>query len=109
MMGDRGKLGLLWVGATVSATGSGADGLGAGFVKPMGEDCLRMCGGPAVGQHLIQPRIVRTHRAKEMLLGTTLSSKAIAAALHFETQFHSYTVFKKRTGMSPSRWRSGCD
>jgi AraC-like DNA-binding protein len=50
---------------------------------------------------------VRIHRAKEMLLGTTLSIKEIAAALHFETPFHFSTVFKKKTGVSPSRWRCG--
>ena len=50
---------------------------------------------------------IRIHRAKEMLLGTTLSIKEIAASLHFETPFHFSTVFKKKTGMSPSRWRSG--
>ena len=52
---------------------------------------------------------VRVHRAKEMLLGTTLSIKEIAASLHFETPFHFSTFFKKKTGMSPSRWRSGRD
>jgi AraC-like DNA-binding protein len=50
---------------------------------------------------------VRIHRAKEMLLGTTLSIKEIATSLHFETPFHFSAVFKKKTGMSPSRWRSG--
>ena len=50
---------------------------------------------------------IRIHRAKEMLLGTTLSIKEIAASLHFETPFHFSAVFKKKTGMSPSRWRSG--
>ena len=52
---------------------------------------------------------IRIHRAKEMLLGTTLSIKEIAASLHFKTPFHFSSVFKKKTGMSPSRWRSGCD
>jgi AraC-like DNA-binding protein len=52
---------------------------------------------------------IRVHRAKEMLLGTTLSIKEIAAALHFETPFHFSSVFKKKTGMSPSQWRNGCD
>lgn len=50
---------------------------------------------------------IRIHRAKEMLLGTTLSIKEIAAALHFETPFHFSNVFKQKTGMSPSRWRAG--
>lgn len=50
---------------------------------------------------------IRIHRAKEMLLGTSLSVKEIASSLHFETPFHFSAVFKQHTGMSPSRWRSG--
>jgi AraC-like DNA-binding protein len=50
---------------------------------------------------------IRIHRAKEMLLGTTLSVKEIAASLRFENPFHFSTVFKKKTGISPSRWRGG--
>lgn len=50
---------------------------------------------------------IRVHRAKEMLLGTTLSIKEIAASLHFENPFHFSNVFKQKTGMSPSRWRDG--
>ena len=47
------------MGAAMSPAGSGASGFGSGFVEPMGEDGLGMRRGPAVGQHLIQPRIVR--------------------------------------------------
>ena len=39
-------------------TCSGASRLGSGFVEPMGEDGLGMRCGPAIGQHLIQPRVV---------------------------------------------------
>ena len=49
----------------MSATGSGASGFGSGFVEPMGEDGLGVCRGPAVGQHLIQPRIVRMQAEEE--------------------------------------------
>ena len=54
----------LAVGAAMSTAGSGASGFGSGFIEPVVEDCLRMRRGPAVGQHLVQPRIVRMH-AKE--------------------------------------------
>ncbi|MGO9114056.1 MAG: helix-turn-helix domain-containing protein [Thermoguttaceae bacterium] len=50
---------------------------------------------------------VRMYRAKEMLRGTTLSVKEIAASLCFETPFHFSNAFKQRTGVSPSQWRSG--
>jgi AraC-like DNA-binding protein len=50
---------------------------------------------------------VRVYRAKEMLRGTTLSVKEIAASLCFETPFHFSNAFKKQTGVSPSQWRGG--
>jgi len=53
------------VGAAMSAAGSGASGFGSGFVEPMGEDCLGMRRGPAVGQHLVQPRVVRMQAKKK--------------------------------------------
>ena len=43
----------------MGAAGSGTSGFGSGFIEPMGEDGLGMRRGPAVGQHLVQPRIVR--------------------------------------------------
>ena len=52
------------VRSAMSAAGSGASGFGSGFVEPMGEDCLGMRRGPAVGQQFVQPRIVRM-QAKE--------------------------------------------
>jgi AraC-like DNA-binding protein len=55
-------------------------------------------------QYYLQFRI---HRAEEMLRDTTLLIKEIAVALQFETSFHFSTFFKKKTGMSPSEWRSG--
>ena len=47
------------VGAAMSAAGAGANGLGSGFVEPMGEHGLGMRRGPAIGQHLFQSRIIR--------------------------------------------------
>lgn len=55
-------------------------------------------------QYYLQLRI---HRAQDLLRGTTLSIKEVAAALDFETPFHFSTLFKKKTGQSPSQWRRG--
>jgi hypothetical protein len=49
----------------MSATGSGTSGFGSGFVQPMGEDGLGMRCGPVVGQHLLQPWVVRMQTEEE--------------------------------------------
>ena len=46
---------------------------------------------------------LRIERAKQMLHGTTMSVKQIAAALAFENPFHFSKAFKQKTGMSPSQ------
>ena len=48
---------------------------------------------------------LRIERAKQMLHGTVLSVKEIAAALAFQSQFHFSNAFKQRIGLSPSQWR----
>ena len=51
---------------------------------------------------------LRVHRARELLRGTTLSVKEIAARLRFESPYHFSKIFKKKTGdMSPTQWRGG--
>ena len=48
---------------------------------------------------------MKIHRAKEMLRGTSASIKEISIILHFETPEYFATLFKSRTGMSPSAFR----
>ena len=48
---------------------------------------------------------LRIERAKQMLHGTSMNVKEIAAAAAFESPFHFSNVFKQKTGMSPSQWR----
>jgi len=49
----------------MSTAKSGTSDLGSGFVESMGEDGLGMCRGPAVRQHLVQPRVVRVQPQEE--------------------------------------------
>ncbi len=58
--------------------------------------------GMAPYQYHLQLRI---NRAKELLNGTRMSVKEIAARLQFDDTYHFSRIFKKKTGMSPSQWR----
>ena len=48
---------------------------------------------------------LRINRAKEMLHGTNMTVKEIAAELHFESEFHFSKIFKRKTDFSPTAWR----
>jgi AraC-like DNA-binding protein len=48
---------------------------------------------------------LRLENARQMLQGTTLSIKEIAATLSFESPFHFSKIFKRKTGFSPTQWR----
>ncbi len=58
--------------------------------------------GQAPAQYFLNLKI---HRAKEMLRGTRIPIKEISYLLHFETPEYFATLFRKKTGMSPSRFR----
>jgi AraC-like DNA-binding protein len=45
-------------------------------------------------------------RAKELLEATDMSIKQIAVALYFTDQYYFAKAFRRRTGMSPTQWRS---
>lgn len=49
---------------------------------------------------------LKLHRAKEMLRSTTASIKEISYILHFESPEYFATIFRKKTGMSPSEFRN---
>lgn len=49
---------------------------------------------------------LRINAAKQMLMETTLSIKEIAFKLRYNASEHFYTLFKKRTGMSPGEYRN---
>jgi AraC-like DNA-binding protein len=54
-------------------------------------------------QYFLQLRI---HRSKELLQDKDLSIKEISARMNFENQYYFSRLFKKKTGLSPSEWRS---
>lgn len=54
-------------------------------------------------QYFLQLRI---HRAKALLDETRLPIKEIAARMAFENQYYFSRLFKRKTGYSPSEWRS---
>ena len=58
--------------------------------------------GQAPAQYFLNLKI---HRAKEMLRGTNASVKEISYILHFENPEYFATLFKRRTGVSPSDFR----
>ena len=58
--------------------------------------------GLAPSQYFIN---LRLHRAKQLLRSTDESIKEISFRLHFENPEYFATLFKKRTGMTPSEFR----
>ena len=58
--------------------------------------------GQSPAQYFINLRI---HRAKEMLRGTSASIKEISITLHFESAEYFTTMFRSRTGMTPTEFR----
>ncbi len=55
-------------------------------------------------QYFLQLRI---HRAKKLLMDPKLSVKAISSLMNFENQYYFSRLFKRKTGISPSEWKSG--
>jgi AraC-like DNA-binding protein len=49
---------------------------------------------------------LKMQRAREMLRGSDLPVKQIARILQFQSVYHFSTLFKKKTGVSPSEWRA---
>lgn len=44
--------------------------------------------------------------AKELLGNTELPLKAVAAQLHYPSEFYLMQTFKRQTGMTPTQWRN---
>lgn len=65
---------------------------------------FKQCVGVSPYQYHLQLRI---NRAKELLRGSALSVKQAAAILKFSSVFQFSRMFKKKTGLSPSRYRRG--
>ena len=59
--------------------------------------------GLAPAQYLMQLKI---QRAKDLLIGTSLTIKEIAFQLNFNSHFHFSNFFREKTNLSPSEFRS---
>jgi AraC-like DNA-binding protein len=49
---------------------------------------------------------LKVQRARELLRGSDLSVKQIAKILCFDNAYHFSTLFRKKTGQSPTQWRT---
>ena len=49
---------------------------------------------------------LRIERARSLLTGTSLSVKEVADQLSFETPYYFMRLFKNKTGMTPTQWRT---
>jgi AraC-like DNA-binding protein len=65
---------------------------------------FKECTGVSPYQYHLHLRICR---AKELLRGSALSIKQIAAMLTFDSVYQFSRIFKKKTGLSPTEYRSG--
>ena len=73
-------------------------GLGYSWFRRM----FRKYTGVPPAQYMLQQKVLR---AKELLSGTGLNISEIAYRLHFENPGQFATLFKKKTGMTPSDFR----
>jgi transcriptional regulator GlxA family with amidase domain len=48
---------------------------------------------------------LKVQRAREMLRDSDMPVKQVAGMLGFQSVYHFSTLFKRKTGMSPTRWR----
>lgn len=64
---------------------------------------FKECTGASPYQYHLQLRI---SRAKEMLRGSAVSIKEIAAVLQFPSVYQFSKIFKRKTGLSPSHYRA---
>lgn len=65
---------------------------------------FKECTGASPYQYHLQ---LRMSRARELLRGSSLSVKQIAAVLKFNSVYQFSKIFKKKIGISPSQYRRG--
>jgi AraC-like DNA-binding protein len=76
--------------------------IGVGYARLL--EIFREYTGLTPYQYFLQ---LRMHRAKELLGDPGLSIKEVSARMNFENQYYFARLFRKKTGYSPSEWRSG--
>ena len=92
--------GMIEVRETLPAIDELAEELG--FSRSYFYQVFKECTGVSPYQYHLQ---LRMSRARELLRGSALLIKQIAAVLKFHDVYQFSKVFKKKTGMSPSQYR----
>ncbi len=59
--------------------------------------------GMSVRDYIMEQKL---HKAQEMLRDSSVEISEVADRLGFETQSHFSDVFRRKTGLSPSKWRT---
>lgn len=77
---------------------------GAGLGRSRFHEVFKQCTGASPYQYHLH---LRMSRARELLRGSSLSVKEIAATLQFPSVYQFSRMFRKKVGISPTQYRSG--
>ncbi len=94
-----------WLDTQVFEPAPGLDRMAAKIAKSPAQTIriFRRSVGETPVQYLLNRKL---DAARELLRNSAMSLKEIAAALHFSDEYYFGSVFKRRTGIAPGRYRN---